>query len=268
MQLERRTRARAILITARRSAIIFVRRCNLEYTGEGIEALVAAVEEIENASLIMTDKKIRALLKCLAYYEEFRTVIEYCSKGADYPAEKKKALVRKGEYRAFRLPKSPTSVVVLGVGLLTEFDSGTADFLDFCSDWFPAESKQGSLERCCREFFEPFKFALAGLVVEGIKEEVPLVDREVEFAHDGLQEQAEYLLVALVRGVNEGKMSETDRGELLTMLEGFSAALDSRDILMIKAVWLGIKRSLAAYKLCADEIVKTDELLRLYLVSK
>ena len=47
----------------------------MEYTGEGIEALVAAVDDIENASLIIADKKIRALLRCLAYYEELRTVI-------------------------------------------------------------------------------------------------------------------------------------------------------------------------------------------------
>ena len=58
----------------------------MEYTGEGIEALVAAVDDIENASLIIADKKIRALLRCLAYYEELRTVIEYCAKGANYPA--------------------------------------------------------------------------------------------------------------------------------------------------------------------------------------
>ena len=55
----------------------------MEYTGEGIEALVAAVDDIENASLIIADKKIRALLRCLAYYEELRTVIEDCAKGAN-----------------------------------------------------------------------------------------------------------------------------------------------------------------------------------------
>ena len=240
----------------------------MEYTGEGIEALVAAVDDIENASLIIADKKIRALLRCLAYYEELRTVIEYCAKGANYPAEKKKALAATGDYRAFRMPSSPESSVVLGVGLLTEFDSGTADFLDFCSEWFPAQNKQESLARCCREFFEPFKFALAGLVVDGVKEEAPSIGREVKFAHDGLKEQAEHLLVTMVRAVTESSLPESERADLVTMLEGFSAALDARDTLMIRALWIGLARALAADKLCPKEIAAVDELLRLYLVAK
>ena len=147
--------------------------------------------------------------------------------------------------------------MVLGVGLLTEFDSGTADFLDFCSEWFPAQNKQESLARCCREFFEPFKFALAGLVVDGVKEEAPLIGREVRFAHDGLKEQAEHLLVSMVRAVTESSLPESERADL-----------DARDTLMIRALWIGLARALAADKLCPKEIAAVDELLRLYLVAK
>ena len=52
------------------------------------------------------------------------------------------------------------------------------------------------------------------------------------------------------------------------MLEGFSAALDARDTLMIKALWLGVRKALSALGLCEKEIASMDELLRLYLVSK
>lgn len=240
----------------------------MEYRGEGIEALVAVLDDIQGASLIMVDKKIKSLLKCLAYYGEFRTVLEYCGRGFDYAAEKRKAMQKAGGYCVFRLPKSSKTLVALVAAMLVEFDEGGMDFLAFCGEYFPAESKQSSFERCYQHFFEPFKFALAGLVVEGVREEAPLVERTVEFAAGGLQEQTEYLLVALVRAVNEASVSETDRRDLLIMLEGFSAALDSRDVLMIKAVWYGVKRALASLKLCAKEIARVDELLRLYLVSK
>ena len=73
---------------------------------------------------------------------------------------------------------------------------------------------------------------------------------------------------AQMRAVNEASLNETDRQDLLLMLEGFSAALDTRDTLMIKAVWLGVKKALAALKMCSKEIAAVDELLRLYLVSK
>ena len=61
---------------------------------------------------------------------------------------------------------------------------------------------------------------------------------------------------------------EDERKEFAVMLEGFSVALDSRDSLMIRAIWLGLRRALADEKLCLKDIEKVDESLRLYLVSK
>lgn len=240
----------------------------MEYTGEGIEALVAALDDLQNAGLIMADKKIKAVLKCLAYYDEFRTVLAYCSDGFDYAAEKRKALQKAGDYHVLRLPKNAKTLVPLVAGLLVEFDDGTEDFISFCATYYPAADRQGSMTACCADMLERFKLDIVSLVVEGVKEEAPLAPRTVEFAQDGLQKQTEYLLVAMVRAVDDGSLSEEDRKDLLTMLEGYSAALDTRDTLMIKAVWLGVKRALASLKMCAKEIAAMDELLRLYLVSK
>ena len=86
--------------------------------------------------------------------------------------------------------------------------------------------------------------------------------------YKGDVKQTEYLLVAMVRAVDESALPETDRKELLLMLEGYSAALDTRDTLMIKALWLGVKRALVSCRMCPKEIAAMDELLRLYLVSK
>ena len=240
----------------------------MEYTGEGIEALVAALDDLQNAGLIMADKKIKAVLKCLAYYDEFRTVLAYCSDGFDYAAEKRKALQKAGDYHVLRLPKNAKTLVPLVAGLLVEFDDGTEDFISFCATYYPAADRQGSMTACCADMLERFKLDIVSLVVEGVKEDAPLAPRTVEFAQDGLQKQTEYLLVAMVRAVDDGSLAEEDRKDLLTMLEGYSAALDTRDTLMIKAVWLGVKRALASLKMCAKEIAAMDELLRLYLVSK
>ena len=240
----------------------------MEYTGEGIEALVAALDDLQNAGLIMADKKIKAVLKCLAYYDEFRTVLAYCSDGFDYAAEKRKALQKAGDYHVLRLPKNAKTLVPLVAGLLVEFDDGTEDFISFCATYYPAADRQGSMTACCADMLERFKLDIVSLVVEGVKEDAPLAPRTVEFAQDGLQKQTEYLLVAMVRAVDDGSLAEEDRKDLLTMLEGYSAALDTRDTLMIKAVWLGVKRALVSLKMCAKEIAAMDELLRLYLVSK
>lgn len=240
----------------------------MEYKGEGVEALVAVMEEIQGANLIMVDKKIKSLLKCLAFYDEFRAVLAYCNQNFDYQSEKKRALAKVGEHYNFRLPKNVKSIVALVSNLLVEFDSGVMDYVGFTGDYFPSQNKQESADACYCAMLEPFKLALVGLVVEGIEEDVPVQERTVEFAANGLQQQTEYLLVAIVNAVQEANIGDSIRDDLMIMLEGFAAALDSRDSLMIKAVWLGIKKALNSLKLCAREIEKVDELLKLYLVVK
>ena len=241
----------------------------MEYTGEGIEALVAALDDLQTAGLIMADKKLKGVLKCLAYYDEFRTVLAYCSKGFDYAAEKRKACNKAGEHHFLRLPKDPKALVALVAGLMVEFDDGTEDFIGFCSDYFPSPSRQESMMTCCNGMLEEFKTALVSLVVEGIKEEeAPLSERRVEFVSEGLQKQAEYLLVSMVRAVDASSVSEADRKDLLLLLEGYSAALDSRDTLMIKALWVGVKRALSSLGMCSKEVVSMEDLLRLYLIAK
>ena len=128
----------------------------MEYTGEGIEALVATLDDLQTSGLIMADKKIRSVLKCLAYYSEFRTVLAYCNEGFDYAAEKRKALQKAGDYHVLRLPTNPKTLVPLVAGLMGEFDEGTEDFIAFCSDYYPAAGRQESMEACCHDMMERF----------------------------------------------------------------------------------------------------------------
>ncbi len=240
----------------------------MAYDKEGVQALVCALEDVRNANLIFVDKKLRNVLKCLAYYEEFRTVLAYCNKNFDYESEKRRALTTLGDSNILRLPKNQKTLVALVANMLVEFDAGVLDILSFSTSFFPAETKQESFDTLCVKLLEPFKLAIVNYVVEGIHEEAPEISHKVEFAPTGLMEQVEYLLVNMAKAVQLADLSDDERRDLSVMLEGFSVALDARDSLMIKAIWLGLKRSLAEDNLCEKEIEKVDETLRLYLVSK
>lgn len=240
----------------------------MAYDKEGVQALVCALEDVRNSNLIFVDKKLKNVLKCLAFYEEFRTVLAYCNKGFDYETEKRKALTKVGDSNILRLPKNQKNLVALVSNMLVEFDAGVMDALAFSAMFFPAETKQESFDEFCVKMLEPFKLAIVNFVVEGIREEAPEISHQVEFAHSGLTEQVEYLLVNMAKAVQEAQIDDGTRGEFMIMLEGFSVALDSRDSLMIKAIWAGLRRTLADERLCMNEIEKVDEALRLYLVSK
>ena len=240
----------------------------MAYDKEGVQALVCALEDVRNSNLVFVDKKLRNVLKCLAFYEEFRTVLAYCNKGFDYEAEKRRALTTLGDSNILRLPKNQKNLVALVAGMLVEFDAGVMDILSFSTAFFPAENKQESFDTLCVKLLEPFKLAIVNFVVEGIKEEAPEISHQVEFASSGLMGQVEYLLINMAKAVQAAEIEDELRKELSMMLEGFSVALDSRDSLMIKAIWAGLRRALADEKLCLNEIEKVDETLRLYLVSR
>ncbi len=240
----------------------------MQYNSEGVHALVCALEDLQNSNLIFVDRKLPAVLKCLAYYEEFRTVLTHCAQGFDYALEKRKACGKIGESDLFRLPKNAKTLVALVANMLVEFDAGAMDIVSFSSIYFPTQSKQDSWNECFIRVFEPFKMALVGLVVDGVEEEPKEVERHIEFASRGLHQQTEYLLVSIANTVQESALDEVERGEYLLMLEGFAAALDSRDSLMIKALWMGLKRALQSAKLCKKEIDSVNEVLRMYLVIK
>ena len=173
-----------------------------------------------------------------------------------------------GDSDIFRLPKNPKTLVQLVSNMLVEFDAGSMDLVTFSSKYYPQETKQASFEQFCTKVIEPFKLALVSLVVEGIDEEPKSVERTVEFASSGLHQQTEYLLVNIYNTVQDAEITLDERADYMVMLEGFAAALDARDSLMIKAIWLGLRKALTAQRLCKKEVEKVDEVLRMYLVTK
>lgn len=240
----------------------------MEYTGEGINALVCALEDLQNSKLIYIDQNVRTVLKCLAYYPEFRKVLEYCNKNFDYESEKRKALGKISDTYVLRLPKNQKTLVALVAQMLFEFDAGIMDIIAFSDKYFPQDTKQSSFNECFYKLIEPFKFSLVKFVTEGIEDSNQVVERQIDFAPDGIHQQAEYLLVNMAKAVQESQLDKETRDEFSLMLEGFAAALDSRDTLMIKSIWIGLSKALNGVGLCDNEIGKINEILKLYLVTK
>ncbi len=238
----------------------------MAYSGEGVNALVCAVDDLEKSTLIYVDLRLRALLKCLAYYEEFKNVLAICYRGFDYEAEKARALGKIGDSFVFRLPKEQKTLVALVSRMLVEFDSGDSDILSFAVAYFPGESKQESFSAFCDKVVEPFKRALVDFVWEGIDDGTQHIGRVAELAPNGLRPQTEHLLISMMNAVKD--IAPDNRGDLPMMIEGLAAALDARDTLMIKCVWQGLRLMLSDRKLCEKDVREMDEVMRLYLIAK
>ena len=240
----------------------------MEYKGEGIEALAALIEEMKRSSLIFLDKKVKELLKLLAYYDEFRYVLTEVNKNYNHADGKRRALVTFVGNDVIKIPTDNKELVAFVSNLLVEFDSGEMDIMDFASRYFPSDSTQNSINLFMTELMDPFKKALAYLVVNGVEEEYKGEGRVVAFAANGIYEQTESIIVHMIDEINESNLNEKDKEDCFLMLEGLAAALDTRDILMIRAIWCGLKKEFEKNNLCKVQIGRMEEQMKLYLVLK
>lgn len=240
----------------------------MEYKGEGIEALAALIEEMKRSSLIFLDKKVKELLKLLAYYDEFRYVLTEVNKNYTHADGKRRALVTFVGNDVIKIPTDNKELVAFVSNLLVEFDSGEMDIMDFASRYFPSDSTQNSINLFMTELMDPFKKALAYLVVNGVEEEYKGEGRVVAFAANGIYEQTESIIVHMIDEINESNLNEKDKEDCFLMLEGLAAALDTRDILMIRAIWCGLKKEFEKNNLCKVQIGRMEEQMKLYLVLK
>ena len=49
------------------------------YSGEGVNALVCALTDMQNTNIIYAEGKLTKVLQCLAFYGEFKSALAFCS---------------------------------------------------------------------------------------------------------------------------------------------------------------------------------------------
>lgn len=237
---------------------------------ESILAFNAMCDELVSSKLIMSNQKIRMLLRCLAYYDELRDAVDECKRNFDYEREYSRAIVNLGTATMFRMPLSPRKKVALTVCLLLDFDEPRRDFVKFMLDFFPAADRQQSYAAFCENVIEPFREAmlsvLQGKAVE-VDEPAPLVrDAQKIEVNAAISEQAEHYINSAVKFIKESNLEENFRNDLVFMLDNFKVVLDMRDAQLIKAYWIGLKYILKSNRVSVKIISAIEEILEAYLV--
>lgn len=114
---------------------------NIDYNNEAVAAFSAQCDEFIGSKLIMSNQKIRMLLRCMAYYDELKKLAYDCRFNFDYDDEYNRAIVNLGTATIFRLPASLRKRVALILCLLLDFDEGRRDFVKFVQDFYRADDK-------------------------------------------------------------------------------------------------------------------------------
>lgn len=137
---------------------------NIDYNNEAVAAFSAQCDEFIGSKLIMSNQKIRMLLRCMAYYDELKKLAYDCRFNFDYDDEYNRAIVNLGTATIFRLPASLRKRVALILCLLLDFDEGRRDFVKFVQDFYRADDKNDSYVGFINGIIAPFKEAVLTLL--------------------------------------------------------------------------------------------------------
>ena len=206
------------------------------------------------------------LLKCLAYYDELRGIVDDCKYNFDYDAEYSRAIVNLGTVTVFRLPPSPRKKVALTVCLLLDFDEPRKDFVKFIQDFYRAEDKNDSYVGFVNGIIAPFKEAMLTLLSSDGKDEEEIMDDKQIEVNAAIAEQTEYYIKTQIETVKNSKLDAAERKDLIFMLDNFVTVLNMRDAQIIKGYWLGLKNTLVYAKLFGKNAQGLEGVIKAYLL--
>lgn len=238
---------------------------NIDYSNEAVAAFSAQCDEFIGSKLIMSNQKIRMLLKCMAYYDALRKLVEDCRFNFDYDAEYNRAIVNLGTATVFRLPSSQRKRVALIVCLLLDFDEGRRDFVRFIQDFYRAEDKNDSYVGFINGIIAPFKEAVLTLISEDDKADFEIRDDKRIEVNAALAEQAEYFIRTQISAVKDSKLDLDTRKELVFVLDNFLTVLNMRDAQLIKAYWIGLKNLLVSNKQYSKNADALNNVVKAYI---
>lgn len=234
-----------------------------------------SVNTLIEGKLILVDKHIATVLKCVATSPTLCKTLSETVKTMSYATEFSRAQVtwtrNDGVVESsLKLPADRNRLFAFVVCLLTEVDSGRRNFLDFLKEYYNDADSNVSYFRFANEALKPFKKA-----GENILRSV-----DPDSLNEELSQQAEryfvaekiYLDTALLHGVFsvmeqvrlllQPSLNERDFAEFASVSEYFVNSLYLKNPKILKICWLAYKNVLAKYLLVTQQLEQLTTLMQ------
>ncbi|MFA5449536.1 MAG: hypothetical protein WC292_03755 [Clostridia bacterium] len=227
----------------------------------------AAIDAFFSSRLIIVEGTIRSYLELVADESELLRIISESAKNNAYALEYKKAVSRDGVGGFLTIPSNRRQLITLVTGLLYEFDAKTLSVIDFVTRFFPAETSHESYRLFCEKVIMPyadaFRYMLEGEpreLSEAIAEELAIIPYP-----DKAKEDTDFWLYSLLDiVVGDNSSTEENRREYVAMIKGLLYVSETRNPMLIKTVWIGLKNTLGFRKPFMRELKEIEMILKSY----
>jgi hypothetical protein len=209
-----------------------------------------AINAFYSSRLIIVDRTISAFLSEIVANSELFEVLTDCTRATNFQIEFNKAITRDGSGMSFVLPHNKRHLVALVTGLLFEFDKKSLSVVEFVTKFYPQDTSHASYMAFCDKIITPYAEAYRSmLATPNVVEEVIEEDTHVELLPEKASEDCDYWLRQMLDTIaGDNAMDERTRREGTTLVKGLLHVFESRNPLLIKLVWLGLKNTLGSYQ--------------------
>lgn len=236
---------------------------------ESVRIFAKNMDELINCQYVLSPKKISNLLKDISVSKLFYELFDFCTSDFNYAQAKKKYFTTTTAYgKRFYLPPDSKTIIALGFSLLYSIDAKEEDFSALLNEYFYASNVNGAYKRFANEFLLPFKNQVIAVAVAMIKSkrEEPvatvksplnktlLSDKDISMIKDLLEQSKGVIL--------QYKIEPELKSELITLYDGFLAALYDVDPQNIKVTYLGYKYGILFHKKHDSGLEKVEAILK------
>lgn len=221
---------------------------------------------IRKASIITADSAISSLLSAITGIPQLFEVLKECNRDFDFKSSFHSA-VNSDRMGSMVLPNGKRQTVALVTGILICFDRHELPIVDFIMTRFPSESHTTSYSRFLQEVIGPYEKAFLECMSKGavaIDEAVSDEVAPVTNFPDNAQEDVSFYLSALREDIVGANLSDAARAELSTVVGGMEYIIETKNPLLIKVGFIGLRNSFSLYDVNTRQIAGIAEVLRLY----
>lgn len=233
-----------------------------------------SVNTLIEGKLILVDKHIATVLKCVATSPTLCKTLSETVKTMSYATEFSRARVtwtrNDGVVESsLKLPADRNRLFSFVVCLLTEVDSGRRNFLDFLKEYYNDADSNVSYYRFANEALKPFKKAGEN-ILRSVDPESLITEfseqAERYFAAEKIYLDGTFLnnvfnVMEEIRLLLQPSLNEQDLSEFVSVSEYFVNALYLKNPKILKVCWLAYKNVLTKYLLVVSQLEQLTSLM-------
>ena len=230
-----------------------------ESAQQAYAGLVNRCNKLKKSKFILSGAQIAGILKYIAGSPDLIGYVSKCNVGTDYRRELRDALA--GE--VFRMPSGSKAAVALVTGLLYDFDRNVISLHQFLRTYFKADDIDRSFMLFCNKVITPYVLAFKGVLEGG---EMDDDNRDPDYAAPDSVKEAivPYITTLTETVVSDASLTDEERDDYVTMLEGVYLALESSGVKLVKVVWMGLKAVMGDYRSGASYLRSIEKIMRNY----